>query len=408
MSIYWYSFNTKTRYKEKPEVGNTYLWEDIEKRGEIPYFCFPDGMVELKNTELAGQALFAKRDIKKGELVWHYDIDGEETEVLSRAELWAMPRKERMEWYVYAWQFDEDLITGPNRKKPLTNAKQRDAINFLNHSCDPNLCFDSALMVRAMKDIKAGEILSYDYSTSETDVSFAPFGCECGSENCRGILSSFDYRISKNQEIYKGKMFPLVEKMIEIEKRAKMGEGPYRELNSKVEAKPCADDVLGKGLFAAKKILKGEPIWIDQSPWNHPEIPMSLEQINSLPKEDREFAITYGQEIDTDLINVPKDIKTVEENYFYLINHSCDPNTAVYSSTIWLAFRDILPGEEITIDYATLGHQIQRISEKCFCGSSVCRGSVTKDDYKNKLLQERYGSYWKPHMLALIWKLHQN
>jgi len=210
--------------------------------------------------------------------------------------------------------------------------------------------------------------------------------------------------LAETQKKFKGKVFPLVEKVIEMEKRAKLGEGPYRELNNKLEAKPCADDVLGKGLFVTEEIPAGEPIWIDQNPWEHPEKTYTLSELNSLPKEEHEFAVTWGQEFDYNVIKVPNDLKVVEENYFYLINHSCDPNTDVFSPTLWIARRDILPGEEITVDYATLGYQLDRVGEKCVCGSSCCRGSVTKEDWKNKQLQEKYGTSWRPHVLAKIWE----
>ena len=63
---------------------------------------------------------------------------------------------------------------------------------FINHSCDPN-CetdeIDGRVWVIAIRDIKAGEELTYDYMLydgSEED----PEPCYCGSKDCRGTMYS--------------------------------------------------------------------------------------------------------------------------------------------------------------------------------------------------------------------------
>src|SRR5438270_5144702 len=63
---------------------------------------------------------------------------------------------------------------------------------FINHSCDPN-CetdeIDGRVWVIALRNIKAGEELTYDYMLydgAEDD----PAPCYCGSKNCRGTMYS--------------------------------------------------------------------------------------------------------------------------------------------------------------------------------------------------------------------------
>jgi SET domain-containing protein len=63
--------------------------------------------------------------------------------------------------------------------------------DFVNHSCDPNTGFarhDPVLY--ALRDIVAGEELSWDYSTS---ISLAGWNlqCLCGSKGCRGVILPF-------------------------------------------------------------------------------------------------------------------------------------------------------------------------------------------------------------------------
>ena len=65
---------------------------------------------------------------------------------------------------------------------------------FINHSCDPNCELERFVVkgkkrigIFAIKDIKPGEPLSYDYQF-ETEEAKA-FKCFCGSENCRGTMA---------------------------------------------------------------------------------------------------------------------------------------------------------------------------------------------------------------------------
>ena len=63
---------------------------------------------------------------------------------------------------------------------------------FINHSCDPN-CetdeIDGHVWIIAIRDIEAGEELTYDYMLydgAEDD----PAPCFCGAKNCRGTMYS--------------------------------------------------------------------------------------------------------------------------------------------------------------------------------------------------------------------------
>jgi SET domain-containing protein len=63
---------------------------------------------------------------------------------------------------------------------------------FVNHSCDPN-CetdqIDDRIWILALRNIAAGEELTYDYCLFDADPGeLAP--CYCGSKNCRGSMYS--------------------------------------------------------------------------------------------------------------------------------------------------------------------------------------------------------------------------
>jgi SET domain-containing protein len=63
---------------------------------------------------------------------------------------------------------------------------------FINHSCDPN-CetdeIDSRVWVIALRDIQAGEELTYDYMLYD-GADDDPALCYCGSQKCRGTMYS--------------------------------------------------------------------------------------------------------------------------------------------------------------------------------------------------------------------------
>lgn len=63
---------------------------------------------------------------------------------------------------------------------------------FINHSCSPNTGLRKKINVIAIKNIKAGEEITFDYSLSEADI-FWNFKCNCGSKNCRKIIRSIQF-----------------------------------------------------------------------------------------------------------------------------------------------------------------------------------------------------------------------
>lgn len=72
------------------------------------------------------------------------------------------------------------------------------------------------------------------------------------------------------------------------------------------------------------------------------------------------------------------------------INHSCDPNAWLEGLNL-VARRDIKPGEEITIDYATFYNE--RMDDFfCHCGADSCRGIIRGTDYRESFV-ERYGEH---------------
>jgi SET domain-containing protein len=65
-------------------------------------------------------------------------------------------------------------------------------------------------------------------------------------------------------------------------------------------------------------------------------------------------------------------------NGTHYINHSCEPNAymkILYDHILFIALRDIEPGEEITIDYESTLHSNKK---RCICGAPSCRGTINR------------------------------
>lgn len=135
----------------------------------------PDS-IEIKQSN--GKGLFTKKVIKKEAVVFPFEgFVGNDSQT----------NKESL-------QIDKD--------KFLESTVEFD--NFLNHSCDPNCYIDwHSYNLVALRDIKKGEELSFNYNTAEYDlinlVKNCSFKCNCGSINCIGEVRGFKF-LSKYQK----------------------------------------------------------------------------------------------------------------------------------------------------------------------------------------------------------------
>lgn len=65
---------------------------------------------------------------------------------------------------------------------------QPEHLQYINHSCDPNVFFDTySMQVIALKPINIGDEMTFFYPSTEWDMS-QPFKCFCGSANCLGEI----------------------------------------------------------------------------------------------------------------------------------------------------------------------------------------------------------------------------
>jgi len=61
-------------------------------------------------------------------------------------------------------------------------------LQYINHSCDPNVYFDLERMaIICLRDIAAGEEITFFYPSTEW-IMIQPFACHCGAAACRGLV----------------------------------------------------------------------------------------------------------------------------------------------------------------------------------------------------------------------------
>ncbi len=161
-------------------------------------------------------------------------------------------------------------------------------------------------------------------------------------------------------------------------------------LSNKVEVR--SSGINNKGMFAKELIFKGEIVFIKGGHIISRKELFSSSIINSyLPISDNYFlgALNSQEENEVKLFN----------------NHSCDPNCGMHGEISFIAIRDILADEELTVDYAFIDNE--DYSFECHCGSPQCRHRITGFDWKIPDLQIRYYQYFAQYLKDKIDILNQ-
>ena len=90
-----------------------------------------------------------------------------------------------------------------------------------------------------------------------------------------------------------------------------------------------------------------------------------------------------------------------EGSLAHFANHSCDPTLWHVGPFEVATRRSVDADEELTIDYTTNSGDAT-FTMDCTCGSTLCRQTITAQDWRRPELQERYDGHWIPPLAALI------
>ena len=133
-------------------------------------------LYKIKKSNIDNKGLYAAKNIKYGKIIINY-----KGKLITKKETDTNPK------------YDNDkaiyLFNLNNRYDLDGDFKYNDA-RLINHSCNPNCEVEGKglkLWITAIKDIKKGEELSYDYGFGY-DEDYKQFVCKCGSKNCVGYI----------------------------------------------------------------------------------------------------------------------------------------------------------------------------------------------------------------------------
>jgi hypothetical protein len=160
-----------------------------------------EDFLEIKKSKIAGNGVFAKRKIEKGQSI--HLLTGELCsieEILKRVD--------------EGKEAESDPLEVDDEKYLDLDELSR----TFNHSCDPNAFIRGKNELIALRDIKTGEEITFDYSITMNDNedkikkagrSLWKCECRCGSKNCRGIIDQFKTLPKEVQIFYiKNKFMP--------------------------------------------------------------------------------------------------------------------------------------------------------------------------------------------------------
>ncbi len=89
--------------------------------------------------------------------------------------------------------------------------------DYVNHSCNPNAGLSGQIGLVAMRDIKIGEEVCFDYAMCDT-MPYDEFECGCGHANCRGKVGGNDWQKPELQKKYAGFFSPHVQRRIDAQR----------------------------------------------------------------------------------------------------------------------------------------------------------------------------------------------
>lgn len=155
--------------------------------------------IYIQKSNIQGRGAFAKNPILKGEHVCF--LKGKEVSII---------------------QLKKRYESGEERKNltdPLQIANNKyiilkDKYKYINHSCSPNMGVRGKNELRALKDIKRGEEITYDYSTTEWEdikewgnerkfyAEYWKMPCKCHTKVCRKIVKEFTFLSKRLKKKY--------------------------------------------------------------------------------------------------------------------------------------------------------------------------------------------------------------
>mgnify|MGYP001324712385 FL=1 len=133
-------------------------------------------LYKVKKSNIDKRGLWAAKNIKKGTKIIYY-----RGKIITKKETERNPKYDN-EKAIYLFNL--------NSRYDLDGDFKYNTARLINHSCDPNCEVAGKglkLWIFALREIKKGEELSYDYGFGY-DENYKDYTCRCKSKNCCGYI----------------------------------------------------------------------------------------------------------------------------------------------------------------------------------------------------------------------------
>ena len=133
-------------------------------------------LYKIKKSNIDNRGVYAAQNIKAGKIIIYY-----KGKIITKKETEKNPK------------YDNDkaiYLFNLNSRYDLDGDFQDNDARLINHTCNPNCEVAGKglkLWIFALRDIKKGEELSYDYGFG-FDEDFKQFPCRCRAKNCCGYI----------------------------------------------------------------------------------------------------------------------------------------------------------------------------------------------------------------------------
>lgn len=305
--------------------------------------------VQILSSPIQGKGIFAIKDLKKGEAIF-----------TAKGPLIHYP-------------FLPNFRKGPHwlnvGNKTWMMPLEKTPWRYINHSCAPNAGLQGRTQVVAMEPIHSGQEILIDYSITESHPDWE-MKCQCKVPNCRGAIRSIQFLPWSFYERYE----PYIPVFL---KRIYLKDKVFPTLKK------------SKGVFAKQNLKKGEYLFKVEG-----------------PVVEYTFPPDYRLGPHWLAVGKQKWIIPLENNPWNFLKHSCEPNTGLVNKNEVVAMRDLLPGEELTMD-DSITEADPRWKKKCNCGEKSCRKVIRSIQF---LPQEKFRKYlpYMPTFTQAVYKETKN
>ena len=149
-------------------------------------------LYKVKKSNIDKRGLYAKQNIKAGKKIIEY--------------MGKLITKKQTEKNPKFDNYNDIYLFNINDKYDLDGDYPWNTARLINHSCNPNCEVEGKgvkLWIVAIKDIRKGEELSYDYGFSYCKEDLNNFICNCGEKNCCGYIVREESRWRINKKFKK-------------------------------------------------------------------------------------------------------------------------------------------------------------------------------------------------------------